>query len=70
MKITVWTWKDERLSADKETLKAINKMINKNTKAKRSIFESFLFHFMYLAGILYHGPVSFIKLVVQKISRK
>ena len=29
MKITVWTWKDEKWSADKETLKAINEMIKK-----------------------------------------
>ena len=32
MKVTVISWKDERWSADKETLKEINKLINKNTK--------------------------------------
>jgi hypothetical protein len=32
MKITVWTWKDEKWSADKETLNAINKMIKKKEK--------------------------------------
>ena len=40
MKITVWTWKDERWSADKETLKDINKLINRNTnKMKHPIGE-------------------------------
>ena len=29
-KITVWSWKDERWSADKETLDAINKAIRMN----------------------------------------
>ena len=29
MKITVWAWKDERWSADKETLDKINEMIKK-----------------------------------------
>ena len=32
MKITVISWKDERWSADKEALKNINKLINKNTR--------------------------------------
>jgi uncharacterized protein YggT (Ycf19 family) len=31
MKITVISWKDERWSADKESLKSINKLINRNT---------------------------------------
>ena len=34
MKITVWTWKDERWTADKETLDAINKMIKKEKPLK------------------------------------
>ena len=31
MKVTVISWKDERWSADKESLKSINKLINRNT---------------------------------------
>jgi hypothetical protein len=31
MKITVISWKDERWSADKESLRSINKLINRNT---------------------------------------
>ena len=53
MKVYCITWKDERWSADKESLKAINKMINKNTKVKRSFISPesilsyfFLFHYM------------------------
>ncbi len=34
MKITVWTWKDERWSASKEDLRAINKLIGKEKKIK------------------------------------
>ena len=49
MKIYCVTWKDERWSADKESLKAINKMINKNTKLKKSFInpEAILLYFMY-----------------------
>ena len=32
MKITVISWKDERWSADKKSLKNINELINENTK--------------------------------------
>ncbi len=32
MKMTVISWKEERWSADKEALKNINKLINKNTR--------------------------------------
>jgi len=39
MKITVWTWKDERWSADRETLKHINKMIKKEKPVVNSIGE-------------------------------
>ena len=51
MKVYCITWKDERWSADKESLKAINKMINKNAKVKRSFIspESILLCFMYLS---------------------
>ena len=48
MKIYCITWKDERWSADKESLKTINKMINKNTKIKKSFInpEAILLYFM------------------------
>ena len=40
MNITVISWKDERWSADKESLKSINKLINRNTnKMKYPIGE-------------------------------
>ena len=40
MKITVISWKDERWSADKESLKSINKLISRNTnKMKYPIGE-------------------------------
>jgi len=67
MKITVWTWKDERWSADKESLKAINKMINKNTKAKKSL--PILSYFMYFVGFVYYGITSFLKWAVKKLKR-
>ena len=71
MKIYCVTWKDERWSADEESLKAINKMINKNTKVKSSFFnlEAVLLYFMYCIGFVYHGFISFMKWIVQKIKR-
>ena len=41
MKITVISWKDERWSADKKALQAINELINKNNKMKSSIADKF-----------------------------
>lgn len=35
---TVWSWKEERWSADKESLEAINKMVNR-TRPKRKYFH-------------------------------
>ncbi len=45
LKMTVWTWKDERWSADKESLDAINKMINR-TRPKRKYFHEKCFGIM------------------------
>ena len=42
MKIYCITWKDERWSADKQTLKDINNLINKNAVKK----ESFIFKWL------------------------
>ena len=68
MKIYCVTWKDERWSADKETLKAINKMISKNIKTKSSFLspETVLLYFMYCIGFVYHNFISFVKWVTKK----
>tara|TARA_R100000664_G_scaffold1533_5_gene3881 strand:- start:9713 stop:9919 length:207 start_codon:yes stop_codon:yes gene_type:complete len=68
MKIYCVTWKDERWSADKETLKAINKMISKNIKTKSSFLspETVLLYFMYCIGFVYHNFMSFVKWVIKK----
>lgn len=36
MKFTVFSWKDERWSADKETLKAINKQIQRSYEMRKT----------------------------------
>ena len=71
MKIYCISWKDERWSANKESLKAINKMISKNTKAKSNFFnpEAFLLYFMYCIGFVYHGSISFVRWIVKRIKR-
>jgi len=71
MKIYCISWKDERWSADKESLKAINKMISKNTKAKSNFFnpEAILLYFMYCIGFVYHGSISFVRWIAKKIKR-
>ena len=68
MKIYCISWKDERWSADKETLKAINKMISKNIKTKSSFLspETVLLYFMYCIGFVYHNFMSFVKWVIKK----
>ena len=68
MKTYCITWKDERWSADKETLKAINKMISENTKVKSSLFspEAVLLYFIYCIGFVYHNFMSFVKWVIKK----
>jgi len=71
MKIYCISWKDERWSADKETLKAINKMISNNTKVKSNFFnpEAILLYFMYCIGFVYYCSISFVKWIVKKIKR-
>ena len=71
MKIYCISWKDERWSADKETLKAINKMISNNTKVKSNFFnpEAILLYFMYCIGFVYHSSISFVKWIAKKIKR-
>ena len=50
MKIIVISWKDERWSADKETLKEINKLINKNTrKMKEPIVDKIIIFIGWIA---------------------
>ncbi len=65
MKIYCVTWKDERWSADKETLKAINEMINQNTKTKDKL--QFLLFIPYAIGFVYHGLISFVKWIFEKL---
>tara|TARA_R100001443_G_C3228885_1_gene147850 strand:+ start:170 stop:385 length:216 start_codon:yes stop_codon:yes gene_type:complete len=60
MKLYCITWKDERWSADKQALKDINDLINKNSVKKESFMVRFnpqtiLLFFLYLLGWVYHG---------------
>jgi hypothetical protein len=41
--VHVWSWKDERWSADKETLDYINKLIAKSSKNKRNAIMDKIF---------------------------
>ena len=38
-RMTVFSWKEERWSADKETLDAINKMVNLNNPRRKYFYE-------------------------------
>ncbi len=67
MKVYCVTWKDERWSADKDTLKAINEMINQNTKTKNKL--QLLLFIPYAIGFVYHGLISFVKWFVKKLKR-
>ena len=67
MKIYCISWKDERWSADKESLNAMNKMINKNTKTKNNM--QFLLFIPYSIGFIYHGFISFTKWLAKKLYR-
>lgn len=74
MKIHCITWKEERWSADKETLESINKMINKDKVKKRTLLnilnpESILLFFIYILGFIYYGAVSLVKWLVKKLKR-
>ena len=74
MKITVISWKDERWSADKEALKSINKLINKNTnKMKYPIGEKFLLVIGWIAIfplVIRHYVIEGFKWVVKKTKKK
>jgi hypothetical protein len=71
MKIYCISWKDERWSANKKSLKAISEMINKNTKAKKTFInlETILSHFLYCIGFVYHGFMFFVKWFAKKLKR-
>ena len=74
MKVTVISWKDERWSADKETLKEINKLINKNTrKIKEPIGNKILIFIGWIAvsPIVIRDAIIFgFKWLIRKIKRK
>ena len=74
MKITVISWKDERWSADKETLKEINKLINKNTKGmKESIVDKIMIFIGWIAVspfVIRDGIIFGFKWLIKKIKRK
>jgi hypothetical protein len=74
MNITVISWKDERWSADKETLKEINKLINKNTKGmKESIVDKIMIFIGWIAVspfVIRDGIIFGFKWLIKKIKRK
>ena len=74
MNITVSSWKDERWSADKETLKEINKLINKNTKGmKESIVDKIMIFIGWIAVspfVIRDGIIFGFKWLIKKIKRK
>ena len=74
MNITVISWKDERWSADKETLKEINKLINKNTKGmKESIVDKIMIFIGWIAVspfVVRDGIIFGFKWLIKKIKRK
>ena len=71
IKVTVISWKDGRWSADKDTLTAINKMLNKDRKRRSSFFskinpEALLIWFFYGVGFVLEG----VKFLFRKLTRK
>ena len=52
MKIYCISWKDERLSADKESLKAINKLISKEKTKMNKVQKILEILFTFLGWIL------------------
>ena len=74
MKTTVISWKEERWSADKEALKNINKLINKNTrKMKNPIGEKafVIVGWVALSPFILRDLIVFgFKWLVKKIKRK
>tara|TARA_Y100000593_G_scaffold36666_1_gene71182 strand:- start:2285 stop:2497 length:213 start_codon:yes stop_codon:yes gene_type:complete len=70
MKIYCMSWKDERWSADKESLKAINNLINKEKKVKNGD------KFFYIIGCIALAPFiirdcigKYIKILIKKIKK-
>ncbi len=60
MKVYCITWKEERWSADKETLKGINDLNSKSPIKNKSNFdrinpEAMLLFFLCILGCIYHG---------------
>ena len=74
MKTTVISWKDERWSADKESLKSINKLISRNTnKMKYPIGEKIFLAVGWIAVspfVLSECIIRGFKWLTRKIKRK
>ena len=74
MKIIVISWKDERWSADKESLKAINKLINRNAKRmKEPIVDKIMVFIGWIAVspfVILDGIIFGFKWLIRKIKRK
>jgi quinol-cytochrome oxidoreductase complex cytochrome b subunit len=71
LKITVWTWKDERWSANKEDLQAINNLINKEKKVRNGDkFFYILGCFALFPFIIRDYTGKAIKFLIRKIKRK
>ena len=74
MKIIVISWKDERWSADKETLKEINKLINRNAKRmKEPIVDKIMVFIGWIAVspfVIRDGIIFGLKWIIRKIKRK
>jgi hypothetical protein len=72
--MTVISWKDERWSADKETLKEINKLINKNTrKMKEPIVDKIIIFIGWVAVspfVIRDGIMFGFKWLIKKIKKK
>ena len=58
MKITVWTWKDERWSASKEDLQSINELIRKEKKIKNGD------KFFYVLGLIVMSPFILFEFII------
>jgi len=71
MRITVWTWKDEKWSADKKALDNINKMIKNNEKAQSSNFiEKIVSSSLYAVGWIFFNTFSFLSWLFSKLKLK
>jgi len=74
VKIYCISWKDERWSADKETLKNINELINKNSTKKKGFIirfnpQTIVLFFMYLLGCIFHGFIFCFKWLKAKLNK-